>query len=204
MIRFVTTTSLLALLLLVLYLPSATPPERFLDQLHAEYALAVESMGRNHATHIVARMLDLQFALRQANPAPSSNETHSVDRATVKEMTEVHARLFNNPYSRSIDTLLALAAYRFATLREWFPAFPAFILAALFDGFLVRIIKSKEFLQHDPEMFALHVCAAILTACAMVIAFVLPMTMHPLVLAAAPIAIGGFVSRALANFHRRA
>lgn len=81
-------------------------------------------------------------------------------------MSEVNTRLFNNPYFRSIDTLLALATYRFSAFVEWLPVLLVFMVAALFDGFLLRIIKSKEFLQHNPEMYALQACAAIVTVCA--------------------------------------
>jgi len=118
-------------------------------------------------------------------------------------MADVNHRLFHNPYFGAIDTLLALATWRLSVLIEWLPASLPFMLAAVFDGFLVRIVKAKEFRQHNPEVFALHVCAAIMTACATVLALVLPVTLPPLVFSAVPIAIGVCASRALANFHRR-
>ncbi len=118
-------------------------------------------------------------------------------------MADINQRLFNNSYCRSIDTLLALAIWRLSTLIEWLPALVAFMLAPLLDGFLMRIVKAKEFLQHSTEMFALYVCATIMTACATILIFVLPITLHPLVLSAVPIAIDVFASRALADFHLR-
>lgn len=205
MIRFVSTASLVALLVLVLYLPSAYPPERFIDQLRAEHALMVEFWGREHAMRTLSRMLDWQAAV-QTSPVPSpadASAANPVDLAVAKQMAEVNHRLFNNPYFRSVDTLLALATYRLSVLIEWLPSLLVLMLTALFDGFLVRIVKSKEFRQHNPEMFALHACAAIMTACAMILAFVLPFTLHPLVFSAVPIAISVFASRALADFHRR-
>jgi hypothetical protein len=201
-IRFVSTASLVALLILVLYLPSAYPPLRFIDQLRAEHALAIDFWGHTHATRILARMLDWQATASHADPL-STSATNPVDSAVASQMAEVNHRLFSNPYFHSIDTLLALAAYRLSVLLEWLPMLLVFMLAALFDGTLVRIIKSKEFLQHDPETFALHACAAIMTACAAVLALVLPVTLHPLAFAAVPIAISVFASRALADFHRR-
>lgn len=206
MIRFVSTTSLVALLILVLYLPSAYPPERFIDQVRTEHALVVEFWGHEHATRILSRMLDWQTVVKQASPVPSPADApapNPVDLAAAKQMADVNHRLFHIPYFRSIDTLLTLATYRLSVLIEWLPALLTFMLAALFDGFLVRIIKSKEFRQHNPEVFALHICAAILTACATVLAFVLPVTLHPRVFSAVPIAIGIFASLALAHFHRR-
>lgn len=207
MIRFVSTTSLVALLILVLYLPSAYPPERFIDQLRTEHALSIDFWGRGHAMRILSRMLDWQATAQQATPVPSpanSPASNPVDLAVARQMAEANHRLFNNPYFRSIDTLLALATYRLSALIEWLLPLLAFMLAALFDGFLVRIIKSKEFRQHNPEVFALHVCAAIMVACATVLALVLPVTLHPLVFSAVPIAISVFAGRALADFHRRA
>ena len=202
MIRFVSTASLVALLILVLYLPSAYPPQRFIDQLRVEHALTVDFWGRTHAMRILARVLDWQATANQAGPL-STSATNPVDSAVARQMVEVNHRLFSSPYFRSIDTLLALATYRLSVLFEWLPVLLVFMLAALFDGALMRIIKSKEFLQHDPETFALHACAAIMAACAAVLALVLPVTLHPLAFAAVPIAISVFASRALADFHRR-
>ena len=206
MIRFVSTASLLALLVLVLYLPSACPPHRFIDQLRIEANLNYVFWGRDHAMRIMARMLDFQSTTKNASPVPSIRDAPAatgVDNAVANEMGQVNHRLFNNPYFRSIDALLVLAAYRLSALIEWLPVLLVFVLAVLFDGFLVRILKSKEFGQHNPEMFALSACAAIMTACGTILAFVLPITVHPLALPIVPVAISIFMSRAVANFHRR-
>jgi hypothetical protein len=90
-----------------------------------------------------------------------------------------------------------------SVLIEWLPASLRFMLAAVFDGFLTRIVKTKGFPQHNPEMFALHVCAAINIACATVLDFVLLVTPHPLVFSAVPLAISMLPNRALAGFHLR-
>ncbi|HEY0846601.1 MAG TPA: DUF4400 domain-containing protein [Noviherbaspirillum sp.] len=206
MIRFVSAASLVALLFLVLYLPSAYPPERFIDQLRAEHALTIEFWEHEHAMRILSRMLDWQTTAKQASPAPFATGAPApgpIDVAVAKQMAEVNQRLFHNPYFRSIDTLLALATYRFSVLIEWLPVLLVLMLAALFDGYLVRIVKSQEFVQHNPEVFALHAGATIMTACAAVLALVLPITLHPLMLSGVPVAISVFASRALANFHRR-
>lgn len=206
MIRFVSTVSLLALLMLVLYLPSACPPQRFIDQLRVEANLNNVFWGRDHATRIMARMLDFQSATKNVSPVPSMRDAPAatgVDTAVASEMLQVNHRLFNNPYFRSIDALLILATYRLSALLEWLPVLLVLILANLFDGILLRIVKSKEFIQHSPEVFALNACGAIMTACATVLAFVLPITFHPLALPIVPLVISIFASRAVANFHRR-
>jgi hypothetical protein len=206
MIRVVATVSLVAILILVLYLPSAYPPDRFISQLRAEHELTNEFWGQGAGTRTLARMLDLQAAATQTGPAPSlasSPAPDSVNLAVAKQMSEVHSRLFDNEYFRSIESLFALATYRFSMFMEGLPFLLMFLAAALIDGFVTRIVKSKEFLQHDPEMFALHVCAGILTACATIVAFVVPFTVPPFVFCIAPPALSVFTSRAIANFHRR-
>ena len=97
----------------------------------------------------------------------------------------------------------SLAAFRLSTLLEWLPWLAAFASAVLADGWIVRVIKSKEFRQHDPELFALYACLAIVVACATVVGFVVPVTLHPLVMPVVPIAISVLLSRAVASFHRR-
>ena len=72
------------------------------------------------------------------------------------------------------------------------------------DGLIVRLVKSKDFRQHDPEMFALYACAAIVTGCAAVVGFVVPVTLHPLVMPCVPLLVFLWVSRAVGSFHRRA
>ena len=119
-------------------------------------------------------------------------------------MASVNQRLFNNPYFRSIDALLLLASFRLAMLLEWLPWLLAFPFAAMVDGYLVRMVKAKEFLHHSPEMFALYVSLAILTSCATVLAFVLPITLHPLVVPCVPVVIGTLIGTAIRDFHRRA
>lgn len=207
MIRFVCTSAPVALLILVLYLPAAFPPERFLDQVRREHALTVESWNPAHAVRILARVLDLQVAASQASPVPSpviDPPSQPVALDVAWQMGQVNNRLFNSDYFRAIDTLFALATYRLCALVEWLPALLPWLLAALFDGAMRRRIKSREFIQHNPEVFALYACAAIVAACLTVVALVLPVTLPPLALPLVPLAISVMASRALASFHRRA
>jgi hypothetical protein len=203
MIRVVAIASLLALLILVLYLPSAYPPERFMNQLRAEHALNADFWGPEPAMRILSRMLDLQVVATQVTPVPTEAKAAAIDLAVGKHMSDVNARLFNNAYFRSVETLLALGTYRLSALLEPLPFLLIFMAAAVFDGFLLRIVKSKEFRRHEPEMFALHVCGAIVTACATVLAFVMPVTLTPPILCLVLAALSLFASRAVANFHRR-
>jgi len=205
-IRAVAVVSLLCLLVLVLYLPSAHPPERFLAQLRTEHQATVTFWGEAPALRILSRALGMQDVARQATPVPSAVDaplTSAVTGAVAQEMVSVNQRLFNNAYFRSIDALVLLAAFRLSTLLEWLPWLAAFALAVLADGWIARLIKSKEFRPHDPELFALYACLAIVVACATVVGFVVPMTLHPIVLPGVPIAISVLLSRAVGSFRRR-
>ncbi|MDP1691851.1 MAG: DUF4400 domain-containing protein [Burkholderiaceae bacterium] len=198
--------SLVSLLVLVLYLPSAHPPERFLAQLRTEHQATARFWGHEPAMHILSRALSVQDAARQASPVPSSGDAPTlgaVDSAVAQEMASVNQRLFNNTYFRSIDALFLLAGFRLATMLEWLPWMLVFTVAVVADGGFARLIKSKEFLQHDPELFALYICAAIVAVCATVLALAAPVTLHPLVMPCAPLLISLFAGGAVRCFHHR-
>lgn len=209
-IRIVAIASLTALLALVLYLPSAHPPSRFMAQIRTEYAVAAQVWGPEHALRIMARMLDMQTSQVQVSAmpaaiavAPGASAVSPVDAAMAAQIGQMGKRLFSNPYFKSIDALLALALYRFSVWIESLPVLLVFGLLALVDGLLVRVVRSKVFVQHNPEMFALHASLAIVVSCLSVVAFVLPVFVHPYWLAAAPFVMGVCANRAVANYHRR-
>ncbi|MCU0810951.1 MAG: hypothetical protein CVU34_01265 [Betaproteobacteria bacterium HGW-Betaproteobacteria-7] len=206
MIRAVAVLSLLVLLVLVLYVPSAHPPERFLTQLRAEHEAAAAYWGAEPATRMLNRAMRMQDSTAEVTPIPAAKDAPSpagVNGAVSREMSSVNQRLFNNAYFRSVDALLLLASYRLSTLLEWLPWLAVFVLAAVVDGGFARLIKAKEFLQHDPEMFALYASLGIVVLCAMMIGFVLPVTLHPLLLPCVPLAVGVLAGRTLGCFHRR-
>ena len=206
MIRAVAVLSLLVLLVLVLYVPSAHPPERFLAQLRAEYEAAAAYWGAEPATRMLDRAMRMQDSTAQVTPIPAAKDAPSpagVNGAVSREMSSVNQRLFNNAYFRAVDALLLLASYRLSTLLEWLPWLAAFVLAAVVDGGFARLIKAKEFLQHDPEMFALYACLGIVILCATVIGFVLPVSLHPLLLPCVPLVVGVLAGLAVGCFHRR-
>lgn len=207
MIRATSVLSLVVLLILVLYIPSTQPPQRFVAQIRIEHKATAAFWGAEPATRILARAVRLQDAAADVTPIPKASDapsTMGVNNAVEKEMTSVNQRLFNNPYFRSVDALLLLGSYRLATLLEWLPWLVAFALATAADGRFVRLIKAKEFVQHDPEMFAVYACLAIITMCATVIGFVVPVTLHPLLLPCVPLVVSVLVGRALGCFHKRA
>lgn len=206
MIRVITVLSLVILLILVLYVPAAHPPQRFLAQLRAEQEIATAYWGTEPAIGMLNRAVNMQAAMTGVTPIPAAKDAPSagdVNGAVSREMSSVNQRLFNNSYFRSVDALFLLASYRLSTLLEWLPGLAAFVLTAIVDGGFARLIKAKEFRQHDPEMFALYASLGIVVLCATVIGFVLPMTLHPLLLPCVPLVVGVLAGRALGCFHRR-
>jgi len=206
MIRAVAILSLVILLILVLYVPSAHPPEQFLAQLRDEHQIATSYWGPQFATQMLDRAVQMQEATANVTPIPTAKDapsTSAVNGAVLLEMSSVNQRLFNNPYFRSVDALLLLASYRLSTLLEWLPLLAAFGIAAIADGGFARFIKAKEFRQHDPEMFAWYASLGIVVLCATVIGFVLPMRLHPLLLPCAPLVVSVLAGRAQGCFHRR-
>lgn len=206
MIRWVAIVSLTALLVLVLYLPSAYPPAHFVARLRAEHEQLASVWSESHAERVLTRTLSAQESAKAGSPVPNQNQapdTSGVNSAVAQEMSAVNARLFGNPYFRSIDSLLVLASYRFFALVEWLPWMMVFCCAALFDGMALRAVKAKQFAHHDPEFFALYACGAIMVACATVVAMVLPFALPMFVLPGSLVTLAMLVAGALSNFHRR-
>ncbi|MDR1662431.1 MAG: DUF4400 domain-containing protein [Azoarcus sp.] len=207
MIRAILIASLTLMLIAVLYIPSAHPPERFLEQMRAEHRLSADYWGGERAGRIMEQGRAMNAVLSAASPVP--NESHAphldpVADAVDQEMAQVNRRFFGNSYFRAIDNLLLLATYRIAALSAWLPIEIYVLLALLVDGQITRIRRSKEFMHHDPEWFAVHACAFVLVACGSIVAFVTPINISPGALGILPITAGLFFSRMVANFHRRA
>ena len=204
MIRIIAVGALTLLLVFVLYLPAANPPERFLNQIHSEHELNTATWSEARTALILERALSMNQALSAASPVPTSAQAPGTDRmaeAVAQEMARVNQRFFGNTYFRSIDAQLLLATYR---LPCWggLPLQTFVIIATVIDGFVVRILRAKQFKPHDPEWFALHASAFVLMACASIVAFVTPITIAPALLAMLPVSGAFFLSRVVANFHR--
>jgi len=207
MIRAVAAGSLLALVALVLYLPAANGPETFMRQATIEHETNLDLLGPDAALRILYRMRFLQGRSADANPIPSTFLDNPgpppVDATVARHFSAAGARILDSRYVRSMEALLALALLRIASLAEWLPLASAFLFVAVFDGLIRRAVKSKEFLRHDPELFAAHACLAVLTLCGLAISVVLPTTIHPYAFASAPLLAGLFSGQTIANFHAR-
>jgi hypothetical protein len=198
--------ALCAVLIYALYLPSANPPGRFLLQIRAEHEFNAAFWGEDDAHRIMERALWLYARQGELAPAAFASTptvpVTDVNAAVANQMSEVVWRLFHNSYGQGFDALLLLATYRLAGLVQWLPWVTGFILIVCLDGYLVRIIRSKEFLEHSPMRFALWAIAATLALALTLLLLVLPGSIHPLVLGCLPLVLGTFVARAISHFHR--
>lgn len=204
MIRIVTVTALVALLILILYLPSAYPPQRFLSQLHVDHAATAAFWGEAEALQLLDAALLRQRDVRDVAPLPDAYDapsTQHLNGAVAQEMSSVNNRLFNSPYFRSLDAMLLLATYRGTLALEWLPWLGLFPVAMAVDSLVRRRVKMLEFAHHDPEMFAVLACLAIATACAAILLLVLPVFLHPALLPLVLPLSFSFCACALASYH---
>lgn len=205
MIRATAVVSLTLLLVLVLYLPSTHPPSDFIAHMRTEHAAAIGFWGEDAALRMLNRAVHMQDAATEVTPIPSLRDAPrntGVNGAVAQEMGAVNQRFFNNPYFRSVDALLLLASYRLSTLLEWLPWLAPFILTCLGDGAAIRLVKSKEFRQHNPELFALYASLGIAVICASAVAIIFPITLSPLLLPTVPLTFCILSGLALACYHR--
>ena len=203
MIRYVFIAAMLAILCIVLYIPSAVPPERFLDVLRQEHAVMQRTWGPEVADRVLARMLDMQRASAvSASPTPvETKQPTAVDAAMTAQIGQMSTRLFGNPYFRSIDSLFALVTYRLSATLELLPLLGIFLVIVAVDGFVVRMVRSKEFIPHSAEMFGGSVVGGIALGSAVVVAWFLPYQLHPMLVVLALLAMLFVLSRAVANYH---
>jgi hypothetical protein len=198
--------TLCVVLVYTLYLPSANPPERFLLQIRIEHDLNIAFWGEDHAHQILERSLSLYARQNELAPAafastPSVPVT-DVNAAVANGMSDVVQRLFHNRYAQAFDAVLLLATYRFSVLLQWLPWVAAFVLIACLDGYIVRVIRSKEFLEHSPMRFALCVIGATLALALTLLLLVTPASIHPLAPGCIALILGTLVARAISHFHR--
>jgi hypothetical protein len=75
------------------------------------------------------------------------------------------------------------------------------LFAVVLDGSVVRIVRSKELIAHSAERFSASLAAGILLGAGVVVAWFLPIQLHPMVVMTALLAMLFVMSRALANYH---
>lgn len=205
MIRTIWIIAMLGILCIVLYIPSAVPPERFLEVLRSEHALNERVWGTATSDRILARMLDMQQAGKSLSepPVPTVQvaQNSAVDAAMANQVNQMSARLFGNPYFRSIDSLFVLVTYRLSALVELLPLLLIFCLVVAVDGLMLRMVRAREFIPHSAEMFGGSVAGGIALGSSVVVALFLPLQLHPMFVTLCLLTMLFVLSRALANYH---
>ena len=198
--------TLCVVLLYVLYLPSVYPPERFVEEIRSQHELNAAFWGEGRAHELLGRSLSLYARRDELTPAAFASTSGvtatDANAAVAHQMSEVLERIFHNRYTQAFDALLLLAAYRLSALLQWWQWVAAFALIACFDGYLVRLIRSKEFLEHSPMRFALCAIGATLALALMLVLLVMPVSIGPLVPGCVALAVGIFFAKAISHFHR--
>lgn len=189
----------------VLYLPCVHPAQRFLQQIRMEHERNVTFWGEYEADQILQRALSLCARPDELAPAAIASTPGSAAadaHATAAEpMTAVVQQLFHNRYAQGFEALLLLAAYRFSALSQWVPWVAGFVLIACIDGYVLRIVRSREFLERSPTRFALCAIGATLTLAFTLLLLIIPASIDPLLLGCLPLLFGVFAARAITHFH---
>lgn len=198
MARIVLVGSLLLSVLLALFLPARYPAERFMGHLRTEYRLAAECWGEAVAMRMLDRTLTgldgAQVSTHHGDPALAAPTGHAI--------ALVGDRLFRSAYATALESLAALAMFRLLSLWEWLPWLVPLGMALATDGGTVRVVRSREFVQHDPERFALFMSVAAGLTGGLLAGALLPVTLHPMLAPAVVVTWFFALSRALASFHR--
>ena len=206
MIRFTFAAAFFVFVIVLLQIPSIYPPARFMEQIRIEHTLCAKFWNEPHAINILERMLDLNDTTEQESPTAlvdNASKVNKVDSVAANQGALVSRRFIRNPYFRSISAMFTLVAYRISALLEWQPILLTICIVIAIDGLATRVIKSKEFAQHNPQTYALYTCLTIVTICGTGIAFMLPYSLSPMFAPTLQIASAAFLNRAVSNYQRR-
>ena len=203
-VRFVLIGVMLAVLCIVLYIPSTVPAQTFIEVIREEHRANQAALGEVVSHRVLARMLDWQQVVPPVSEPPAATQVASpgspVDSAVAQQVAQVSARLFSNPYFQSIDALFALVAYRVSALLEVLAVLLVFAIAAFTDGMVIRLVRSKEFVPHSAELFGASILAAIALSGAAMVAVFMPFRLHPYIPVICLLLTVFCLSRAVANY----
>ena len=111
MIRAVAVLSLLTVLVLVLYIPSANPPERFLAQLHAEHEIAAVYWGVEPAARMLERG-EIDYALVVDGETANLVYEKTIERLNAPDVTEQQFREKSDEHAACQSCGFSLATRR--------------------------------------------------------------------------------------------
>lgn len=209
MLRGISIGALIALLVLLLYVPATLESAQF-------DALAVAQHARDSAWWGEPRVAPALAAARagaptllggigRISPPPRHPQPHDEDaqaRPVRRALASIRKGLRENPYVESIDALLRLAHYRMHYTLLWWPLSVALLAAACIDGLIMRVVRSHDFRGHNPEMLGLCALGVVCSVYASLIAMLLPISLPPLLLASTPLVGCWLFGVGVSHYHR--
>ncbi|HQR19503.1 MAG TPA: DUF4400 domain-containing protein [Burkholderiaceae bacterium] len=209
MLRILSGVALLSIIVIALYLPSQFPARTFYEQLRAEHETNERFWGDAHADAILDRALAIDEKVVKAPDAVAPAvviprpPTDPLSRTNLK-LTEMRERFISSSYVQGLRATLLLAEYRVSALLQWGPAVLMFMVLAVLDGLVVRLVSSCEFGDYSPVKFGAFGFALIGFLWLVVVSFMLPTAVHPLFYGIAPVLLAILMSTVVANVHRNA
>jgi hypothetical protein len=186
-------------------IPSLYPPGQFAALMHSERVRANDQWGESAASRIAARAGRWHTAaasfVDQASGSAQAAVPSGTERALSAPLRDIGKRFFANDYFRSIGAMVALAALRLSLALEHLLLFVVFAVVVIVDGYVVRLVRSKEFVAHSAELFGASVLGVVVCVATAIVGLLLPTAIHPwFVVGCALVAVLLF-SRAIANYH---
>jgi hypothetical protein len=203
MIRYLAIALAAGMLGLVLWLPASYPAAQFYQAARADHAACSKLWGRHFAT----AALDSALAVAAVEPLPRTFNTATTgpsgpaERRLEIRMQGMMDRIYGSPYMRAVDAMTTLAQYRLATLGYLTFGIGLFLLPALTDAAMRRIIRTYEFRRHDPERYAFALAGAMAMAAAVLASCVVPLPLPPNTILCAVAMVVYCLHVVIANFH---
>lgn len=200
--------AIISLVVLALYLPSQFPAQTFYDHLRAEHAANEAFWGNAHAGEILERALAMDAVIVAApeTVAPAVVKPKEPIAGALgdvrRRLAAMWERFTGSSYVQGLRATLLLAEYRLSSVVQWLPAVLGFVVLALVDGLVVRVVRAYEFGDHSPVRFGAVAVAFVGLAWLVAVSLMWPTAVHPLFYAIVPLVLAALLSALIANFHR--
>lgn len=202
--RVVWIVAFTAVLWLVLYSPAKTSAERYAEILSQEHDAYSVALGPGVADRMLERLnrLELIPRIEQLAGAPEPVEAGTPTERVSNRMSAAAHRFFSHRYFRSMDGLVALAAFRAGALYELSGLVLVFFAVVVVDALAVRSARAAELRGVSAERFRLSELGSILLLAALFVAWFLPMPVPPTAPILALLCLTFSLSRMVAAYHR--
>lgn len=193
---------LLGLTLMVLYIPSAHPPEFFYDLLGKEYALHIAQQGEHTGDDALAATLAMDPLLGAAVPLMPKGipPLRGPSGESGRKLAETIGSALESEYARSFNAYYLLVGFRARCLATAIVPLLAFAVVACYDGWLRRRIKAETFSLHNPEIFSVAALLVVAMFGAAVVSVLCPVLLPPSLIVALLLGAGALLNRVIANY----